>query len=263
VVAVQGAEGAEHGPAGAELLSRVQRIAADVTADHRDLVDRRHAKEGRDRDAAVWPVREVVAEPLADFGARAGEGAARDDDGAAGGTAREHGLPALGRHHGAEEIVRVVHDEAVCVDSVDVDCVVGYATCAVALEVADGIRGDEKIVAGKALHGTVLSFAVGGGCGGGLEGWWEAGDGSRWGMGWWRRWREALRRCLLCWVAAGVVAGEVGGFVHVDPKAVNVNSCLWVEEYLELVIPIACSCWVEPVGPNCNARPDNPTPWSA
>lgn len=160
--------------------------------------------------------------------------------------------------------MRVVHDEAVGVDSVDVDGVVGNTTCrAVALEVPDGIRGDEKVAARKAFHSAILSFAVRGGCRGGLEGGWEAGDGLRGGTGWWRRWREALGRCLLCWVAAGVVAGEVGGFVHVDPEAVDVNSCLWVEEYLELVVPIACSCWVEPVGPNRNARPDNPYSWSA
>jgi hypothetical protein len=48
-------------------------------------------KESGNGGAIVRPVGEVVAEPFADFGPGAGEGTARDDDGAAGGAASKHG----------------------------------------------------------------------------------------------------------------------------------------------------------------------------
>lgn len=73
VVAVEGVEGAEHGPAGAEGLGGVLGVAADVGADHGDLEDGGEGDDLRDGDAVVVPGGGVVAEPVADFGACAGE----------------------------------------------------------------------------------------------------------------------------------------------------------------------------------------------
>lgn len=73
VVAVEGVEGAEHGPAGAEGLGGVAGVAADVGADDGDLEDGGEGDDLRDGGAVVVPGGGVVAEPVADFGARAGE----------------------------------------------------------------------------------------------------------------------------------------------------------------------------------------------
>ena len=149
VVAVEWGKGAQHGPARTELLRRVGRVAAHVRPDHRHLVDGRHAQQRRDREPVMQPVGEVVTEPLAYFGARAGEGAACNDDGPPGRAAGQHCVAAVGRHHGPEEVVRVIHDEAVVVDHVDGDGVVGEAAGrAVAFEVADRVGRNQEVAAG-------------------------------------------------------------------------------------------------------------------
>lgn len=99
VVAVEGGEGAENGPAGAEGLGGVVGEAADVGADHGDLVDGGEGEHAADGDAVAVPAADVVTEPLADLGAGAGEGAAGDDQGALGGAAEFHGFAGGDGHH--------------------------------------------------------------------------------------------------------------------------------------------------------------------
>jgi hypothetical protein len=99
VVAVEGGEGAEHGPAGAELLGGVVGEAADVGADHGDLVDGGEGEHAADADAVSEPRADVVTEPLADLAAGPGEGAAGDDQRTLGGAAELHGLAGGDGHH--------------------------------------------------------------------------------------------------------------------------------------------------------------------
>lgn len=156
MVAVEGAEGAEHGPAGAELLGGGVAEAADVGADDGHLEDAREVEHGADGPAVVRPVGEVVAQPVADGGAGAGEGGARDDHGPQGGAARGHGVPREDGHHGAVDGVGVVLGEAVVVDQVGVDGVVGNAAVVgvpgvgVGGFVVDGVLGEEEVAVGEA-----------------------------------------------------------------------------------------------------------------
>lgn len=99
VVAVEGRKGAEHSPASAEGLGGVVGEAADVGADHWDLVDGGEGEHAANGDAVSVPVANVVTEPLADRGAGAGEGATGDDQGALGGAAECHGFAGGDGHH--------------------------------------------------------------------------------------------------------------------------------------------------------------------
>lgn len=99
VVAVEGSKGAEHGPAGAELLVGVVGETAHVGADHGDLVDGGEGEHASDGDAVSEPRADVVTEPLADLGSGAGKGAAGNDQRALGGAAELHGLAGGDGHH--------------------------------------------------------------------------------------------------------------------------------------------------------------------
>lgn len=99
VVAVEGGEGAEHGPAGAEGLGGVVGVAANVGADHGDLVDGGKGQHAADGEAVAEPGADVVAEPLADFAAGAGEGAAGDDEGTLGRATEFHSFAGGDGHH--------------------------------------------------------------------------------------------------------------------------------------------------------------------
>ena len=117
-VAHEGVEGTEHRPARAERLGRVGSKAADVRTDHRHLVDARKAKDASDGLLVVRPLAEVVAEPLADVLASTRERRACDNEWTETGAAREHRVPGRGRHHRTVQVVHVVLDQAVRVDSV-------------------------------------------------------------------------------------------------------------------------------------------------
>lgn len=99
VVAVEGLEGTEHGPASAEGLGGVVAKTADVGADHGDLEDGGEVEHTSDSDAVAIPRADVVTEPFSDLAASAGEGAAGDDQGALCGAAEFHGFAGGDRHH--------------------------------------------------------------------------------------------------------------------------------------------------------------------
>lgn len=127
VHAVEGREGAEGGPAGAELLRRVAAEAADVGADHGHLVHGREGHHAAHREPVVVPVGDVVAEPVRDLLAGAAEGRARDDERPVRRAPRQHGVVRRLGHHAAEEVVHVVLGQPVLVDHVGVDRLVGDA----------------------------------------------------------------------------------------------------------------------------------------
>ena len=124
MVAVEGVEGAEHGPSGAEGFGRVGAEAADVRADHGDLIQRGKLEHARDRDPVFVPEGEVVAEPVAHFGAGAHEGGTGDDHGTQGGLTSEHGSARGGRHHTAVQVVSVVFYKSVMMHEVRVESLV-------------------------------------------------------------------------------------------------------------------------------------------
>ena len=79
MVAVEGVERPQHGPAGTELLGRVASVAAYVGPDHWDLVDACECNHLGNGDSVMRPVGIVVAEPVANVAAGACEGAAGYD----------------------------------------------------------------------------------------------------------------------------------------------------------------------------------------
>jgi hypothetical protein len=58
--------------------------------------------------------------------------------------------------------------------------------------------------------------------------------------------REATVLGGRVWVVVEVV--EVGGFVHVNPEGIDVNTGVGIEEREELVVPVFLNIGVEPVG---------------
>lgn len=299
VVAVEAVKGAEGGPARAELLGGGAGEAAHVGADHVELEERGEGEHAADGLAVLLPRRGVVAEPVADLAARAGKGAAGDDELAEAGAAGEHGVVRKGGHLRAVEVVRVVHGQPVLVDHVRVDRVVGDAALVgvpVVLEgrlVVDGVLGVQEVAPGEALL-----VAGGGSAGGedegvgvgsrrdvgvgfvkqaagdlvvqgaallaaaaGLDLAWPAGDRARRCADGRRRRGEADGRAI--GIVAGEVAREVARLIHVDPERINVQTRALVKEDLELVGPVRLRVLGEPVREDGDAGPDDAEPEGA
>jgi hypothetical protein len=99
VVSVKGAEGAEHGPAGTQLLICVFGVSADVRADHRDLVDAGEAHHSGNRDTVFVPLAEVITQPVTYFCTCTGERAAGDNHWPKTRTTGKHCISARRTHH--------------------------------------------------------------------------------------------------------------------------------------------------------------------
>ena len=198
---------------------------------------------------------------MADVTAGACEGAAGYDQRSQARATVDQSAAARFAHHGAEEVMGVVFRKTVGVDEVRVEGeIADGAGC-----VVDGIWWVDEVAVGHAHHGACSSDlspfqglappdAAGGG---GLKVCWKPGD-----------WISCVRadrwRCRgiivgsgeSCWVTAWVLA-EVGGFVHVDPKSINVNTVGWTEEAGEFAVPIALGGRIEPVREGGDTRPDD------
>lgn len=246
VVPVEGAEGPQHGPAGAEVFRRVHRVPAYVRADHHDLVDPCKGDLFRDGDPVVVPGGGVVAEPVADVAAGAREGGARDDHGPQRGAAGEHGGAGGRGHHRAVEVVGVVFGVGgrAGVDEIRVDGFVGEGTG----RVGDLVGGVEEVAVGQADGRDRRAF-------GRLEVRGESGQvDRRAGTDGWRNWGKSVGFGVTLGVIAGVCA-EIGGFVHVDPEGVDVNTAVGAEEAVEFATPVGLRVGVEPVGERGDTGP--------
>lgn len=295
MVAVEGAEGAQRGPARAELLVGVATEAADVRAHEAELEEGGKGQHCADGHGVEAPLRHVVSQPVTDLGARAGKGAARDDQGAETRSTRQHSVVRSRRHHGAVEVVGVVHGQAVLVDEVGVDGVVGDATLVsvprvlVGGLVVDGVLGVQQITAGKTLlitlamvacavsiarcrvddvdgrtaaarvdlEGLNLAIALVGATTR-LEIARPAGQRTRRRPD--GRWGRGIALGGGVRVGTGEVAREVAGLVHVDPQSVNVQARLGVEKGLELAVPVRLGVGGEPIGEDGDTGPDDADP---
>lgn len=293
MVAVEGVEGAQRSPARAELLVGVAAEATDVRAHEAELEEGGKGQHCADGLGVVAPLRLVVSQPVTNLGARAGKGAARDDQGAETRSTRQHSIVRGRRHHGAVEVVGVVHGQAVLVDQVGVDGVVGDATLVrvprvlVGGLVVDGVLGVQEITAGKTLLVTLalvactvsiarsrvddgqtaaasvdlerLNLAIAlVGTTARLEIARPAGQRTRRRAD--RRWGRRITHSGGIRVGTGEVAREVAGLVHVDPQSVNVQAGLGVEKGLELAVPVRLSVRGEPIREDGDTRPDNTDP---
>ena len=75
MVSIERVEGPQCGPSCAEGGGRVECEAADIGADEGKLVNGRKGEELADGGSVCGPLGRVVAKPVTDFGACAGEGA--------------------------------------------------------------------------------------------------------------------------------------------------------------------------------------------
>lgn len=283
VVAVKGSKGTEHGPASAERLGRVSTEATNISAHHRDLVDRSKGHHCVDALAIVLPVGNVVTEPFANRVAGASKGGASDDEGAEARTAGKHGSAGLNRHHGAVKVVNIIFSQAILVDGIGIHglvretALVGVPRVQVSSLVVNRILGEEKVTARKTklLAGSNVSLdslltlsnkniTLGRGLNG--QGLLLLAFGSL-GLEDARPARELpgrsphsrrLRRVAdsgFLGVVAGEEAREVGGFVHVNPETVNVNARARREELSKLIVPVLGDVGGEPVGEDRDTRP--------
>lgn len=260
VVAVEGVERPQHGPAGAELLGRVASVAAYVRSDHRDLVDTCECNHLGNGDSVVRPVGIVVTKPVTNVAAGACKGAAGYDQRSKTGAAIKHGAAARFAHHRAVQIVGVVFGKAVGVDKI---CVDGEITKSIRA-VVDGICWIKKVTVGQPQFGACspdLSLfdlpppyaAVGRR----LEVCWKPGNRVTCVRADRRNWRGiTVRSGERCWITARIGA-EVGGLVHVDPKPINVNAIGWTEKAGEFAIPVALGVFIKPIRESGDTRPDD------
>ena len=155
----------------------------------------------------------------------------------------------------------IVLRKAIGVDEIRVDGeITKGAGC-----VVDGIWWVEEVTVWQAHHGACSSnlsrpetlpppYAA---IGGGLEIGWKPGDRVACVWADWWRWRGvAVRGSESCWVTARIGA-EVGGFVHIDPKTIDVNAIRCTEKAGELAVPVALSGWIEPVWEGGDTGPDH------
>jgi len=73
--------------------------------------------------------------------------------------------------------------------------------------------------------------------------------------------RRRRRQVVILSVLLRVVAWpgtEVRGFIHIDPKTVDVDTIMLIEESLELIVPpLLCDVGVEPIREDGYAGPDS------
>lgn len=131
--------------------------------------------------------------------------------------------------------------------------------------VVDGIWWVDEVAVWQAHHAARSShlslfealpplYAAGGG---GLEVCWKSGDRIACVRAdWWRCRGVIVGGGERCWVTARVGA-EVGGFIHVDPEGIDVNTIRWTEEAREFAVPIALGGRIEPVWEGGDTGPDN------
>ena len=206
------------------------------------------------------PIGIIVTKPVANVAAGACKGAASYDQRSETGATVEHGAATCLTHHRAKEVVSVVFGQAIGVDKIGVDGQITEGTSFV----VDGIWRGKKIAVWQPHFGACssnLSLYEGSPHAAGVGGLEVCGESGNWvacirADCWDWRW-ITIRGGESCWVTAWIGA-EVGGFVHVNPKCIDVNAISWAEEAREFAVPIALGGWVEPVWKSGNTRPDNP-----
>lgn len=80
-------------------------------------------------------------------------------------------------------------------------------------------------------------------------------DRAAWPNRWCCRWEVGGDR-VCRWVQTRIRA-EIGGFVHVNPQGVNIDSGLGIKELLKLRSPVILSTLIEPVWENSDTRPNS------
>lgn len=261
MITVEGVEGPQHSPACTEFYSRVACVAANIRSDHRNLVDSCKCDHFGNRNLKVGPIGVVVTEPMADVTTGTRESAASYDQRPQARATVDEGSAACFTHHGTEEVMGVVFRKTVGVDQIGVKSEIANG----AGFVVDRIWWIDEVAIWQTHHGARSSnlslFEV-------LAPSYTAGRGRleiRWKSGnrvsciradWWRCRGVIVGGRESCWVTARVGA-EVGGFVHVDPKSIDVNAIGWIKESGKFPVPIVLCSWIEPVREGGDTWPDD------
>lgn len=186
----------------------------DFDTHHWDLEEGDELKKMADRSQVLVPRRDIVTKPVTNVTASANKRAAGNDHGAFIRTSLQHAVTASLAHHCAIQVVRIILCPAPRVDQISLSGFVAYVACFV----LDSVSGKEEVSIWKAFLVTKRLS----GC--------DAAD-----LGW-------GSRVLVAWKVA-----ETGRLVHVDPKRVNVDSSVFVEEVGELIVPVTLSVRYKPI----------------
>ena len=85
----------------------------NITPNHQNLIHRRKPKHSRNRKRIMFPITEIIAQPLANAPSCTSERQARDAEGSFSRSVGEHGVMRCGGYHDAKEVVCVVFHETV------------------------------------------------------------------------------------------------------------------------------------------------------
>jgi hypothetical protein len=108
------------------------------------LEDGRKFEHLRNRHSVPSPAAYIVTEPVPNVASCSSKGTACDDHWSFGRSACQHCLSTGSGHHGAIEVVSVVHSQAVFVMEISVEGLVRQASSVV----VDGVRGINQVSAG-------------------------------------------------------------------------------------------------------------------
>jgi hypothetical protein len=262
VVTEERSESSKSSPTSAKSLSGVSTESTNVGTDERNLVKSVKLKNSRNGVTVVVPGGQVVSEPLSDLVSGTSKGGTSDDERSLSGAAREHGIVGSSRHGSSVKVVNIVLKVSIGVDNVGVDSAVRESVSNVVL---DGVGGADDVLLGSGTLGDLragLEHLHGSSEGAGLDGLLlglglgETGNGARRLTNGETSRRHLLGNGLSLGVSARVRA-EVGGLVHVDPRTVNVDTLVSIEETGELISPVLGGVGVEPVGESGNTGPDD------
>ena len=181
---------------------------------HWHLEEGDELKEMTNRSQVLVPSRDIVTQPVPDIAASTNKGTASDDHGALVRASLEHTVTTDFAHHCSVQVVSIVLGPASTVNEISLGSLITEtARC-----IIDSVSREEKVSVWQPLLIAVVLSAC------------QA---------------TSLGRCSLILVARKVA--ETGGLIHVDPKRVNVNSCVFVEEAGEFVVPVALCVLGKPI----------------
>ena len=135
-------------------------------------------------------------------------------------------------------------------DQISINSILAQYACGIAYT----IKWVKKVTTGKSDHCTIhrrLPLEL-------RRGWLEVRREAR-QWAWirshrWRIGREVVSASETCWILAWK-STEIGSLVHINPKAINVDSIIGAEEDIKLIVPPSLRTVVKPIRKGSGSRP--------
>lgn len=118
---------AQHSPSRTQSLIDMPSKTTHIDPDHGYLINRRKREHTPNTESIMPPAREIITKPFANFGSCTGKRRTSNHHWSDSGTPGQHRIVALRRHHGPVQAMHVVLGQAVVVDHVRVNRLVGDA----------------------------------------------------------------------------------------------------------------------------------------